>query len=527
MGGCGGCANCKKRRRDGHGLTRRDFLKQSTLFMGAAAAGQFVPPMRFSFNSATPGVLAPSDITYLGSIKVPAFDGSPMQDSNGCMAIRRGMDGNGALTFLMSGSTQLDSGWATLDTLFEFNYPGESIGTPTQATMIQQWSDIYNGKGTATQVMQTINAPWNNPPNDGAPILYGLDYDQSTNELIGAYQTPYNGVNNPAIFKVALSANTAIRGYGGPWRPSVTSQKTGYIVAQIPPNARSNFGGKTRYIASPQHTTNAGCHFGMGLHICDIPSISTPASDTFNQNDDAFTATSLIDYDFNTPQPRPATGPLSVHNLLICGWNCNTGSGPGPGCSDIYDPSGGCNTHAAQSYFGLQTPGSAQNLDLYDRSIWIDNGKVRGIISIGQFIAFVSGYTYLGSDPANCHSWYGPTSGGSSGQCCHGQVDNSLPSTGPGAGTMLYGFSIWDPNKLIPVYNGAASTTSVLPDYNGQFVDICSEGPNYSNGSGYRFIFGGACFDAQTNKLFISVRGVDKYGCCTYVPRIFVFQIAH
>jgi hypothetical protein len=452
-------------------------------------------------------VLTQSDLMYLGSFKVPSGEGlsQALYYSVGAFSIRRGLDGRGPLTFLMSGPNQGVSGWEQFAMLREFTYPGESLSAPPVATTVQDWADIWNGKGTG--IADTLNRP-----QDGYPILWGLYYDQSTNLLWWTYQTPYNSVWNPSIGCTLLNPDGTAKGFG-PWRTSTHSGKTGGFITPIPSGFQQYVGGKTHVLGAAPHVQNSVTAFGGELQAVSLPPKETTPDVVSNSNASIVTQ-ALLDYDINNPQPRNVSG------LILCTWNCGLRNPPA-GCSGNYDSTKGGAMSPAAPYFSGANPGSSLLLDWMDTCSWIDTGSKRGIVQFGQLIDTIPGHVYEDGGGV-CHSWYGP------GTCVHGQVDATHPATGPGAGTLASTVWIWDPNDLVAVAKGSASPHSPLPRSTCLVTQLANAGSIGAgiNGTGGKYRWGQSHYDPVTGKLFVSEKMVDAYGCCTFVPRIHVFQVA-
>lgn len=494
------------------GVDRRRFLTAMAVGAGLgpltlltkdvwATRGEDAASASLCYVSPTqPGVLTKDDIKYLGSFKVPSGEGTSqaLYYSNGSFSLRRGEDGRGPLTFLMVGPPQTLNGWERYAMLREFSYPGESLNAPPEASTVRDWSDILNGKA----VIKT--------PNDGGPILYGLWYDQDSNLLWWTYQTGYNTDHNPSLGCTQMHADGSVTVHG-PWRTNVHSGKTGGFITPIPPAFRPFVGGRTHVLGAPPHVQNGVTAFGGQLQAITLPDRNaTP--DTVNGGVTVMTLP-LLDYDVRNPQPRDVSG------LLLCDWNCKANPMP-PGCSSVYDSSMGGTLISPQPYFSGSKPGNSYLLDWMDTCAWIDTGSKRGIVQFGQLADTIPGYQYTDGGGI-CHNWYGGTA------CVHGQVDVSHPATGPGAGTLASKVWIWDPNDLIAVAQGQATAYSALPTSTCLVNELAGASGLAAGmaGSGNKYRWGQSHYDPVTGKLFVSETKADKYGCCSPVPRIHVFQI--
>jgi hypothetical protein len=421
-------------------------------------------------------VLTASDLTYLGSFKVPVGEG-PSQTlyySAGYFALRRGRDGSGPLTFLMTGPRQTVSGWDKFPRLREFSYPGEDLTTPPAASVVRDYADIYGSR----MVIAT--------PTDGGPITYGLWYDQVANVLWWTYQTAYNLDHNASLGATQFNADGTVTVYG-PWRTSAHSGKTGGFIVPIPQAFRAYVGGKTHVVGAPPHVQNSACGFGGQLHALSLPALTAPP-DTAGQM--SITTQALLDFDITHPQPRDVSG------MLPCGMT------------------------APQPYFSGAMPGLSALLDWMDTAAWIDTETLRGIVQFGQLVDAIQGHVYEDGG-VRSHSWYG------GGTCPHGQIDHNHPSTGPGAGTLASMCWIWDPNDLIAVAQGTRTPHDITPTTTcriNALPQAAPIGPGL-NGSGGRYRWGQAHYDPITKKLFVSEFNRDQYGCCTFVPRIHVFKV--
>jgi hypothetical protein len=459
---------------------------------------------RFGTEPTRSGLLSSADFRYLGSFKVPAGEiGQTLYYSQGCFALRRGLDGGGPLTFLMSGPRQSVSGWTTAPMVREFDYPGESLSQPPVASTVRDWQDIWGGKQSGRAVLRT--------PTDGAPMLWGLWYDQTTNLLWWTYQTPYNMDHNPSLGCAALNGDGSTAAYG-PWRTAVHSGKTGGFLLPIPPSFRAYVGGRTHVVGSAPHVQNGVTGFGAQLHAISLPDKTTLPDATFDERA-AITVQTLLDYDIRHPQPRDVSG------LRLCQWNCTTH--PQSDCQGIYDSAKGGTLTTPAPFFSGSNPGGSYLLDWMDTCCWIDTGSRRGIIQFGQLVDTIPGHVYEDGGGI-CHNWYGP------GTCAHGQVDASHPATGPGAGSLASTVWIWDPDDLVAVAMGHAAPYTALPRTTCLVTELAGAGSIGAgiSGTGGKYRWGQSHYDPVTGKLFVSEPNHDKYGCCTFVPRMHVFQVA-
>jgi hypothetical protein len=458
------------------------------------ASARRATPMTGPLCDSTGTVLTQNDITYLGSFKVPAGEGlaQPFVSSWGNLTYR--YVGN-QLRFMMSGPSQQISGWTQWPMITEMAYPGESLTAPPNAVVTSQWSDIWNGKANGGMAVTASDS--------GHGILYGIYFEPTTNLLWWSYSTVYEGVShNPSIGCTLLNGDGTATGFG-PWRTTIHSgMACGYILP-IPTSFLPYTNGKTLIIGNPPHAANGTAPFGASMQMWTPISRNAPP-DPLNSAQASIATTSLLSFDIHNPQAR-------VASFKMCNWNCALPGAPA-GCNGIYDTSkGGILSDPAPVFGG----GGANLLDWMDTCAWIDTGSKRGIIQFGQMVDTVAGHAYEDGGSV-CHNWYGP------GTCVHGQVAHAWAATGPGAGSIASQVWIWDPNDLVPIARGQATPYSPKPASTFR-VGALSSSLGVETGL-YRW--GQSVYDPVSGKLFISEKNVDKYGCCTYVPRIHVFRIA-
>lgn len=454
------------------------------------------------------GILQGTDFTYIGSFKLPG-NGDVLYRSSGTFAIRRGTDGSGPLTFIISGQAHEVSGWQAFPLYREVSYPGEDLSSPPTASIVKDYT------GVSDYLTHALLVPSDDcgVANVNGPLTWGLHYDQTTNLLWASYQTCYNDSQNPILITQTLNSDGTITAYG-PWASTAASGKTGGFIQPIPAAAQASVGGHTIFVGSPPHVQNDVTGFGGQVWIGDlVPKTTTP--DTPGSGTHAISLTPVLDYDITDPQPR------NVSALKLTNWNC-TANPSDPACGgNPYSSGLGGTIMDAAPFFGGSFPGGSYLLDWQSTGEWIVTPSKRGFCQFGVLADTIPGHVYESGD-GTCHLWYGP------GTDFYGQIDATHPATGPGAGTLAFVYWIWDPNDLVNVYNGGSTPTTPLPTETGLWTALpgASGLPGGYDGTGYdgKYIFGQTQYDAVSGKLFVSLKNIDT-AFSGPIPRIFVFQV--
>jgi hypothetical protein len=213
-------------------IGRRRFLTSLALGAGAApilfskrfgssllGAAQAPPPPQ-NLRTLTSRVLAPTDFTYLGCMRVPE---QISQFSHAAIAAR--MVG-GRLQFFMTGNNSADAAPDVLDAVFEFADTGSYNVEPTiapRADLIVKWGDIYqgkriryeNGRPVQLEYLSTAGMTWYN------------------NRLYWTYFDYYNTDQrpDPSLGMTDLRGSPSQMVAYGPWNADISSHhSSGWLV---------------------------------------------------------------------------------------------------------------------------------------------------------------------------------------------------------------------------------------------------------------------------------------------------------
>jgi hypothetical protein len=456
------------------GISRRDFLGGLAATVGAAplaAAGQAVPrrprPPSSTGSSGSSGkaLLTQGDFKYAGLFTLPfATADVRLGFSNGALAMRRV---GGDLHFFVCGAKP--SG----DPVYEVAYagPGRDLLQAPRARLVRAWGDIYGGKRVITST--------------GGIVTRGLFW--ANDQLYWTYGDEYNvaGLHDPSIGTTVLNPDGSTRTYG-PWRTEEHSQKTRGYMLQIPDWFKQYTDGRAAGVGAPITSGNASSPWGAMLNGVSLPENSTPA-DRPGDGHISVACQRLIYHDITHKQTRDT-------NYKFCGWNsqydCSKGSFVKPGTPEF------------------------NGIDMMSAAAWIDLPGKHGVVFLGQLSTAIAGYDY-GSDTVP-HYWYGPN------VCCHGQSGAPVSvSTGDATGSSVPYVWIYNPDDLARAAQRQVDPWSFEP---AAAFPAHAVSPIASR-AGALYMFGGACFDAESRSLFVSEIFADGLGPEPQ-PIVHVFTIA-
>jgi hypothetical protein len=401
-------------------------------------------------SSGSRSLLSFSDLTLLGTIDFPSdTQGARFGYSLGAIT---GRVVNGKTRIFVTGSI---GGQGDNNHVLNAVYEVELGAVGGRATFVRNWGDVTQGRMLVRDGANGVQV---------RGLLYGDD-----GYLYVAYGDTYmtSQTADPSLIAAKLrDADGTVQSYG-PWRLSEHSQKTrGYMTA-LPADVA---GGRKMAIGGPVQAQNGFGPRGAVLFAIDT---FTPTSQTPSTRTDTAVAVKsqrLIYSDMGQPQKRDG-------NYKLCGYQVDN------------DPSSGLWSYGAvpgDPTWNNRGPRQDFALDRLDGVAWVRTSSVEGVIYVGQMTMPVPAASY-GSDTVP-HVWYGPANN----TCPHGQPART-EGTGPKSGSMAPVLLVFDPRALDPTKAPVPASTTRLTH---QVLPV-----NATNDP----VFGGAWFDASTNRLYLSV----------------------
>lgn len=464
--------------------SRRKFL--TSLALGASAA-PFLSLTRGLANRedaaaslcySSKRVLGPSDLQYLGVIRVPA-EGVDMVFSQGGMTGRKV---GGQIRLLMYGSRNVG------DPVYELADPGSYNQNPAQAprmSLVRAWGNIY---GSA----RTTWMPDGSQRENFADYRYmsNLHYNQATDLLYWTYYDVYNVARTEDWCLGATRLSDSGPVAYGPWRPSGGDRKGPWRCV----NLSTHPGSGEMLCGSILMSGNIGSPWGPDMWGGQWPGVSTPAG---------FMAPDIPVSKYLTYYPM-------VGNVGLDG----SFSGPirsfrRPG-DYTFEPISGDATITHIDPLKNGGRGSWTDLDSVNGMAWIDLPDVHGVVFTGRL--------------ASGHVWYRNTGQGN-GACTHGQqspVDVTGPVSTDGYPMMI----VYDPNDLMAVRSGAKVDYTVDPVHliNLQSSFGVRTAPITEVGTAKSL--GGSYFDPASRKLYVAAPQADTTIPGLMNPMVHVFRIA-
>jgi hypothetical protein len=437
----------------------------SEMRTGTQACTVAPPPSQPSSGRA---LLTSGDLTLLGTIALPSdTQGARFGYSLGAIT---GRVVNGKTRIFITGSI---GGQGDNNRVLNAIYEVELGAVGGRATFVRNWGDVTKGRMLVRDGANGVQI---------RGLLYGAD-----GYLYVAYGDTYmtSEPADPSLIAAKLSdANGAVQAYG-PWRLDEHSQKTRGYMTTLPADVS---GGRAIGIGGPVQAQNGYGPRGAVLFAVDPFDPASRPPSTRTDTAVAVTSLRLLYSDAAQPQRRDS-------NYKLCGYQVDN------------DPKSGLWSYGlvpGDPTWNNRGPRQDFALDRFDGVAWVRTPSVEGLIYVGQMTMPVPGASY-GSDSVP-HVWYGPAGN----TCPHGQPART-EGTGPKSGSMAPVLCVFDPTKLdamkAPV---PASTTrlthAVLP-------------VNATNDP----VFGGAWFDATTNRLYLSVVSGAKEG--EPRPILLVYQV--
>jgi hypothetical protein len=495
-------------RKAAHQMTRRRFMSGVVMAFGAAAVASAQSRLPFRLHTASvadippdPGdfdVFTQSDITHLGDFFVPQFpDGvnAIFTLTEGAFTGRRFGPGDDDLEFFIAGTgAAVPPGPpGNFDKCLHINYPGCSLISPPEATLIRDFGDITEGRRPV--------AP------GGIGKIYDWEWDEVLQELMWVYTTDYEGdSHNPSFGRTTLNLSTGAISADGPWRASYHSGKTGAVLFKLPEWFRSAYGITDTYaIGSGGVRSGAGSSAWGAMLFTFTPPARGTTADTYEglAGHISFNVTPLIGFDVDHRMERPNA------NAQACRWNI---SGP-YNCGDGYYLQeraaifGGI--PVTEPYSGLRDSVTRLNL--------ARTATKHGLLGFGHLVDIRDGVTYDDGFP---HVWYSDSE-----HCCHGRTAmNWAGSTGPCSDSDVSYMWSFDPYQLARVHSGVIAPHEVPVDSAFQARLVGGSDMNVPKSWQH---WGGSWVDEQTNRIFICEKNKDD-GRSIYVrnPIVRVLQLA-
>ncbi len=429
-------------------------------------------------------VLSPSDLQYLGAMRVPE-SGVDMMYSYGGMTGRKV---NGKVHLLMVGSTTVG------DPVYELADTGSyhtDVAQAPRMSLVRYWGKIYGAARTSWNADGSVRSF---PDTNYISSFY---FNESTQLLYWTYVDVYNVSGNQdwCLGATRLDASGPVA--FGPWRPSGAGGVGGTLK------------GPWRCLRITQHPVtgellcgsgllsgNGNSPWGPDLWAGSFPTESTPSG---------FGAPDLPLEKYLTYYPMFADGSaIALDGSFV---------GPLKSCRRpgdyVFEPIPNITLTEIdpQKNNGV---GSWTANDGMSGATWIDLPDAHGVIFTGKL--------------AGGHVWY-RNAGGGHGLCTHG-VESPVDITGPVSSAPYPSMFFYDPSDLNAVRAGAKV------DYTVEAAHVVNAESRYgvltagANQASAGKVLGGNYFDRETRKLYVAAPLCDPSTWGFIKPIVHVFQVA-
>jgi hypothetical protein len=462
---------------------RRRFL--AGLATGAAAA-PFLALSRRGVNAreaaaaslcySNKRVLGPSDFTYLGAMRVPA-EGVDMVFNYGSLTGRKV---GGQVRLLMLGSR--NSG----DHLYEFGDAGSYHSDPNQAprmTLARNWGDIYGSHRRSWSPDGTVR------DFTVSRAMGSLYFNPETDLVYWTFVDTYNTTGQEDWCLGATRLDSAGPIPYGPWRPAGEGKKGPWRCIRLAQHPQTG----AMLCGSGVMSGNHSSPWGPDLWAGPYPSASTPAG--YGAPD--IPLQKYVTYYpmfSNIDREGRFTGPLKAFRRG----------------DYVFEPIVGDATYPQIDPAKNGGVGSWSEADGLGGNVWIDLPDAHGVIFTGRFAAG--------------HIWYRNEAQGND-KCTHG-LSSPVGITG-GVSTAGYPIMIiYDPADLDAVRAGRKVdyTTDAMHVINMEARFGVATAPITEVGSAN--LLGGAYFDRETRKLYVSAPQADRTIAGLTNPLVHVFRVA-
>ncbi len=533
--------------------TRREVLKAIGIASGGLACAAFPATSAFAQrkflalvrHAPSANMLRAEHFTYLGMARSPDNTGGAVEGqishTPGTITGRY-HDGDTLPHLLIPGPAYNANGLSDPQDLTELRIPALNtlatdanyatrLANAPHCTVVRSW-----GRGV---VMSTPIV------DEGVGNVRGVHYvgNQFGNasELMYVYSSLYD-VNHqdPSVGATILNDDGTATKYG-PWGvQDIGQQGSCAFLMPVPAAFQAAAGCGPIAVSGVRQGWNAAvAAWGANLAAITPCALSTPANARFTQFD--LTQPNALDADGNPwgisdykrlifhDQGHPQARNTNVKQ-------CNTHvGGDGYPCTatDVQDGTG---------FWGSGTNAPIENMNA---GVWINGPTRQGVLFLGgqpETVSIANGfsedYVYDGDDPNHCHYSYMPQSDAAAdiGKCCHGQTLNPVwGATGPGCGSMVGRYWIYDPADLLQVALGHVAPYSLTPAsegiahaLGGGLPEILAEQTNRvgSTFTGAQWeCIGGAWFDPVLKLLVVTQTAIYKTYCCDKLPVFHFFSV--
>jgi hypothetical protein len=494
-------------------------------------------------------VLTASDFTYLGMFKMPLDTISQVErffNFSYAAITGRYHDGNALPNLLMMGPQYGASIQNAVDIC--------EIAVPPLASLAKQASFATRlANAPACSVIRS----WardsvfaNMTVSSNGAVPWGLHYvgNQFGNgsQLLWTYDGSYAlNFQNPSLGSSVLNDDGTCTSYG-PWgfngvSAGLSSGATSGYMLDIPTSFRSATGCGPIGVGSPRHRNSAAAFsWGANLVAFTPPTIGTarniaaiaggnPAPSDGNGNAWAVANPQVcLFYPSSNPQARNT-------NVVVCGSN----SPNDPFNAQLGDCASGHHQSVGNGLCGNGAGASSVSAFLENTTacVWIEGPNKQGVLFLGEMPETVSiangfskDYVYGGTDPGHCHYAYQ-----GSPLCCHGQdLQPAWSATGPGAGTIVSYYWIYNPDFFIGVVRGQTQSFALTPSSSGHAYSLGGgsiaevlSAFDYPPGASHlgQLAIGGAWYDPVGKYLFVTQVGVYGDGGHDQLPVVHVFSV--
>jgi hypothetical protein len=466
-------------------IDRRRFL--TTFALGATAApllslGRSVlargdaASQGASLCYSTKRVLGPSDLKYLGAMRMPS-SGIDIVFSQGAMTGRKV---NGQVRLLMAGSRQIG------DPIYELADTGSYNPDPAQAprmAMVRNWGNVYG------QARKTWNSTGGIRDISQSDFLGQLHFNETTQLLYWTYYDSYNVSHNEDWCLGATRLDPSGPVALGPWRPAGGGRRGPWRCIQIGEHPLTG----ELLCGSRLLSGNSISPWGPDMWAGQFPTASTPAG---YGTPDLPTSKYLTYY--------PIIGQVSANGSF--GGTLKSCRRPG---DYFFEPIVGQTSYNQVDPTKNGGVGSWTELDGVSGHAWIDLPDCHGVIFTGKLAA--------------AHVWYRNAGVGNL-LCTHG-VASPVDITGPVSTDAYPVIIVYDPSDLDAVRTGAKTDYKIDPVH---FINATSAYGTVTaqlKEVGTGRTFGGVYFDASTRKLYVAAPQADMTTGLLN-PLVHVFQIA-
>jgi hypothetical protein len=453
-------------------------------------------------------VIGPSDITYLGAIRMPASGVDTTYAAGGLT----GRVVNGRVRLFLYGSSVA----TPRDQIYEIEDPGAGYSTDytqaPRATLVTTWGDVYHGKRTSWDAQGA--------PVDLTPTIepYGLYWNEGTQLLYWTYYDNYNvshrkdwGLGATSLDNPANGSSTAY----GPWRAVAKDAdnnqyygpwRCGYLFSN--PLDGSMMCGSTLM------SGNSGSPWGPdAFGGRPWPTAATPGGPG---TPDLQLPSRYLEHYFmgNTDSGNYVDQNGVVHGHLRAMRRTNE--------QPIWESAAASNVLSANPALNGGV-GSWSNADTTEGGIWLELTNKHAVIFVG---------TLAGSpvqNPSDCvnasHTWYSNAGVHPPiGACSHG-CPPPVQVTGVVTTAAFPAFMIYDPDQMLAVRNGS------IPDYSPDARNVIDLQETYHIKTADMNVVGaaksvrGAYFDPVRKYLYtLAARSDDSRGIRETLIHVFAIR---